>query len=454
MDKDLSLAMLNVLKLQSSKFQSTEDLIQYMDDANAALETVKKILLEAGPPVKILERCFHMLIDFYDADWCGALNADLDLDIFTPVWWDDAREGFLAETLFHEFEIPQRFSRWKNALKRKELVVIEDAEAIRDIYPEEYANYQRLDVHSVIGAPYYKGSTGFLVVRNPKRYMDETLPLVMTSYIVAAETHDIRLMLATEHQFTSEDIKNKNDVIISLFGGLTIATSIGTIQPKDISGRSIASIIAMMALDPEHGLPTYMIERRLYPDDLPTTLAGRVKNQIYHFRKDFGSTFINGSLIETGQNGYFFSKDLNIRTDLQMFDDFIRQSKAETDPVRKAFLIRQAVKLYKGGVFPEAESEEWLRPVSMRYLERYLAAIYKLCELLYDQKDYSRIHEYVVQALKEAPEEEKLYYWMIISLRKRDMVELARKTLEAAKSALDEEYYDLLVEQLNGFKKP
>ena len=454
MDKDLSLAMLNILKLQSSKFQSTEELIQYMDDANAALETVKKILLEAGPPVKILERCFHMLIDFYDADWCGALNADLDLDIFTPVWWDDAREGFLAETLFHEFEIPQRFSRWKNALKKKELVIIEDSEAIKDIYPEEYANYQRLDVHSVIGAPYYKGSTGFLVVRNPKRYMEETLPLVMTSYIVAAETHDIRLMLATEHQFTSEDIKNKNDVIISLFGGLTIATSIGTIQPKDISGRSIASIIAMMALDPEHGLPTYMIERRLYPDDLPTTLAGRVKNQIYHFRKDFGSTFINGSLIETGQNGYFFSKDLNIRTDLQMFDDFIRQSKAETDPVRKAFLIRQAVKLYKGGVFPEAESEEWLRPVSMRYLERYLAAIYKLCELLYDQKDYSRIHEYVVQALKEAPEEEKLYYWMIISLRKRDMVELARKTLEAAKSALDEEYYDLLVEQLNGFKKP
>ena len=99
MDKDLSLAMLNVLKLQSSKFQSTEDLIQYMDDANAALETVKKILLEAGPPVKILERCFHMLIDFYDADWCGALNADLDLDIFTPVWWDDAREGGLVKRI-------------------------------------------------------------------------------------------------------------------------------------------------------------------------------------------------------------------------------------------------------------------------------------------------------------------------------------------------------------------
>ena len=454
MDENINLAMLKLLQQQSSQFHSTEEFTQYMKDADEALETVKRILLEDGPPNKVLERCFHMLIVFYDADWCGALNADLDLDIFTPVWWDDAREGFLAETLFNEFEIPQKFSRWKNALNRKELVIIEDAEKIKDVYPEEYANYQRLDVHSVIGAPYYKGSTGFLVVRNPKRYLHQTLPLMMTSYIVAAETHDIRLMLATEHQFTSEDIRDKNDVIISLFGGLTIATSIGTIQPKDISGKAIASIIVMMALDPEHGLPTYMIERRLYPDDPPSTLAGRVKNQIYHFRKDFGSTFTNGSLIETGQNGYFFSKDLNIRTDLQMFDDFIRQSKAETDPARKTFLIRQALKLYKGGVFPEAESEEWLRPVNMRYLERYLAAVYKLCELLYDQKDYSRIHEYAAQALKEAPEEEKLYYWMIISLRKRDMVELARKTLEAAKTALDEEYYDLLVEHLNGFRKP
>ena len=59
-----------------------------------------------------------------------------------------------------------------------------------------------------------------------------------------------------------------------------------------------------------------------------------------------------------------------------------------------------------------------------------------------------------LEAQESAPEEEKLYYWMIISLRKRDMVELAKKALETAKNTLDEEYYDLLVEQLNGFRKP
>ena len=119
MDENLRLALLEALQQQTSQFQSIEEFMEYMKDAEIALKTVKKILLEDGPPEKVLERCFHMLIVFYDADWCGALNADLDLDIFTPVWWEDAREGFLARTLFNEFEISQKFSRWKNALKKK-----------------------------------------------------------------------------------------------------------------------------------------------------------------------------------------------------------------------------------------------------------------------------------------------------------------------------------------------
>ena len=45
-----------------------------------------------------------------------------------------------------------------------------------------------------------------------------------------------------------------------------------------------------------------------------------------------------------------------------------------------------------------------------------------------------------LEAQESAPEEEKLYYWMIISLRKRDMVELAKKALETAKNTLDEEF--------------
>lgn len=97
MDENLGLALLRDLQQQSSQFHNTDEFMQYMKDADIALETVKNILLEDGPPEKVLQRCFHMLIVFYDADWCGALNADLDLDIFTPVWWDVFCKYFLAK---------------------------------------------------------------------------------------------------------------------------------------------------------------------------------------------------------------------------------------------------------------------------------------------------------------------------------------------------------------------
>ena len=64
MDENLSLAILRDLQQQSSQFHNTDEFMQYMKDADIALETVKNILLEDGPPEKVLQRCFHMLIVF------------------------------------------------------------------------------------------------------------------------------------------------------------------------------------------------------------------------------------------------------------------------------------------------------------------------------------------------------------------------------------------------------
>ena len=74
MDEKLRLALLEALQQQTSQFHNTDEFMQYMKDADVALETVKNILLEDGSPEKVLQRCFHMLIAFYDADWCAVLQ--------------------------------------------------------------------------------------------------------------------------------------------------------------------------------------------------------------------------------------------------------------------------------------------------------------------------------------------------------------------------------------------
>ena len=158
------------LQMHRDKFSSDAEFFAYLHDSSTALESVQKILLEDGYPERVLERCMRMLLQYYDADWCGAVNADLDVGIWTPVWWVYAVEGFQAPTLFHEFEIPSSYANWVDALKNNLPIRVEDTENVKEIDPEEYANYKRLEVRSVLGVPYYKGGTGFLVIRNPKSY--------------------------------------------------------------------------------------------------------------------------------------------------------------------------------------------------------------------------------------------------------------------------------------------
>lgn len=441
------------LEMHRDKFDSDAEFFAYLRDSSNALETVQKILLEDGHPERVLERCMRMLLVYYDADWCGTINADLEVGIWTPVWWVDAEAGFQAKTLFHEFELPSSYAHWVEALNSNHPVIVENVEAMMDQDPEEYANYKRLEVKSVLGVPYYKGSTGFLIVRNPKRYFFQLTPLVMTSYIVAAETNDIRLILANQNQITSEGIREKNDVVISMFGGMTISSYYGTIKGRDISD-GIVRILAYLALQPKKEAKSYQIGEALYPNEDSISSANKIKNLIYHFRKDYSILFDqNSRLVETVNNTYLLDPNLNITTDCTLFDSLLKEAKTEHDTTRKIFLLRQATKLYKGDLLPEIASEPWLMLTATHYTEKYLKLSIQLCKLLYDQKDYCRCQEQALEALKHIPGSRKLYYWLIRSVKARDLTGFAASMQKNAEKTLEPYDYQLLLQELGKDKK-
>lgn len=110
---------------------------------------------------------------FYDGDWCGILNLQKDLDAWTPLHWYNAATGGMTETEhFYEYEVITQYPQWKKAVEDRTIICIRNLDQVADAYPMELEHYHRLQVRSVIAVPYYKGSTGFLVVRNLQRYMD------------------------------------------------------------------------------------------------------------------------------------------------------------------------------------------------------------------------------------------------------------------------------------------
>lgn len=445
MNSHESTTFLNNPKELRQQFPDDASFADYLEASRNAMDTVQKLLYEYKNPNEILQDCLQVLIDFYQADWCGMLNTDLEIGAWTPIWWIDAVQGFLSPTHIKGFEIPEDYTQWVEALENRQVISIRNIEELKESHPDEYRNYQRLNVNRVLGAPYYRGSTGFVVIRNPKRYDFQLTPLTMIAYIAATETNELRMMIANQHRLTSEDIRNKNDVVISTFGGLGITTFYGSIEEKDLSINGIGKIIALLAINKGHALSPMKIADTLFSEHDTNAAIISIKNYIYHFRKDYDYLFHDGSkLITTLSNGYALDQNLNIHLDYELLDMFYEAAKKVPDPQQKIFYLRQALKFYKGDLLPNLSDELWLHGLRMHYLSTFLTLTEKLCGLLYDQKDYVRVHEYAAQGLLFAPSSEMMFCWMIRSLNARHMTEIANRELTAARSVLGEASYQHL----------
>ena len=104
-------------------------------DMLAMLETN---LHASDDPKEISHSAMKMACDFYQADWCGFLIADLDLGLWTPYWWYNTNPQDRTELLTDEYESATKLPRWIAAMQDNTKVMLRDVNAIKDEAPEEY----------------------------------------------------------------------------------------------------------------------------------------------------------------------------------------------------------------------------------------------------------------------------------------------------------------------------
>ena len=71
---------------------SLED-IQYALGFEHALRSLESQLHNTDNPEVIALEMLVAAVEFYDGDWCGVVEADLEVGAWTPLWWYDRRTG-------------------------------------------------------------------------------------------------------------------------------------------------------------------------------------------------------------------------------------------------------------------------------------------------------------------------------------------------------------------------
>ena len=344
--------------------------------------------------------------DFYDAEWCGLIIGDVDAGIFYPYWWTSKECGKMAQSRFDEFL--QDYDTWRNAMINGKTVVLSGLNRKKEgVTVSEFRHYQKLDVKSVIGIPlFHHKPCGFMIIKNPERYADQTIMLAVLSYVILncwKEQQNLEALRLQLKQPCAE-LKTEQDVYLRLFGELELHTLKGQVSAQTLNSPKGWRLISYLALH-QKAIPLRTVAEALssdtdteYAQNALRVVMSRMKSRLESVLDPTQPLVINTSY------GYRMNEYYNLLSDLQEFEQHIAKAKAQPDISPRIEEYKKVVKLYRGPVYMEAAHEHWLMPVAEHYAIEYLFAVNHLLRDLAELKDYASVQHFAAKALMLEPE--------------------------------------------------
>ncbi len=399
-----------------------EDLAQYDDEflrycvEREQVETrLESTLHQTDDPEEIMNTTLKAVCDFYGGDWAGIMDIDMDTRIWRPLHWTYA-EGTVdkMKERLNGLEDAEPIPRWIESVRNASPIVLSDTADLEVSNPDEYALYRRLDVNAVIASPFSPNPTGFLVIRNPIRYLKHPEALFVFAYVLHRALAQQFCMEREEIVEEMHPMKLPYDVYISFFGDLEIRTAGGTLTEQTINWRKTTQVITYLLLKPERAHSPQEIHEHLYPDEAFDGNTNSIRGSIYRFSAMFAKqTGQAERLIVRNGSGYQRNPKLRITTDIEEFDACIQAVKSATDAEERISMLRKAVDLYKGAVLMYSKEQIWLKDITFHYEARYIRTVERLLHELSLKSDYGSVVRYAGNALELYPGNGLLVYWFV-----------------------------------------
>ena len=423
--------------------------IRYCIEQEQVVSALEANLHTSDDPQEIAMQTLKTACAFYGGDWAGILEVDLDLGVWTPVWWYNPGIKDRTTQLMREFENAAVMPTWIKSMEQGRSINITDINEFKDSRPEEYAVYQRLRVQSVIAAPFAPNPMGFLVIRNPSRYAARPSMMNVLAYVLHRAMAQQKTLDSAKLSLSPEAIQNDKDIIINFFGDMEICTCQGILREKDFNSPKSSRVVTYLMLNRRAAHPPLAIHSALWPDDNtdPDAIGSNIRGCIYRFRQAF-ALISKHPLIESTTGGYRINPELNIMTDIDQFERLTKAAQQAVSVSQRVSLLKQAVEFYRGPLFKAASDEHWIIGQVNHYRIQYASLVNELLTELATAKDYTCVHHYAQMSIRIMPGNLRAYYWLIISLCYIGTLDLARQEWMRAKDALTVEEHEALTAML------
>lgn len=426
--------------------------IQYALELEQLLSLLEEAMHSSDDPKTIVLEAMKTACEFYQADWCGFLEVDLDLNIWAPLVWYNPNPNDKTTDVINEYESVEFMPRWIQAMKEDNPVIIRDIDTIQEQNAYEYELFCRMNVNSLIAVPITPRPCGFLVIRNPKRYPKKSSMLRMLGVVILSNINQHRFLESARKRYSPTAIRNDKDIVMNFFGKLEIFTSTGMMEEDEFNAPKICRVVTFLLFNPGAHTP-WEIAAALWPNDESSreAISSNIRGLLYRFHNKF-SMISNYRLVESVYGGYRINPELHITTDLEQFDNCMEAIQSAGNTMMRIEFLKQAVNIYRGPVFASARDEFWISDTVSEYHMQYIGIVNELLSCLAENNDVANVHKYARIALKLEPGNVTAHYWKIYSLYLSGAVQMAKSEVNHAKEVLTDEEYEELITQLKKLK--
>lgn len=401
-------------------------------------------------PKEICEYVMKQICDFYDADYVGILEGDFDMGNWFFRWWYRKGEEGVDQMDKENLALPAEYiyhaPTWVKAFKKNDVILVKNVEQIKETSPSEYALYQRLQASAVIGCPFYKHSTGFVVVKNPKRYFYQHYLLRMFTYVLMMELNEYKLVTTIQSNSAFADDDDENEYRMNIFNGIQITHGDEICQHDAFAPEEIELLTYLAIRDFERVVSARNLEELVW-EGKNATGGQKARHAISGIRKRH-SMLSENQFIETAGKGYRFNSDSNVSIDIQEFlklESLL--SVVHTDKEKKR-ILREIIRLYNGPILLTKDSPSWMDSYSHHFQNRYLKNVNHLLKLYYEDQDYGNLHKYAEISMAVIPNNEVGFYWKLRTYNLLGDISHADSLMEVAENALPDETFARLKKRL------
>ena len=220
---------------------------EYVENFEATLTGLEAGLRGGGNPGLIVDKCLDIARSFYDCDSAALVETNLELGYGVCVS-EHCKEGVVSYEgrviNVTADETPYLYEK----IMHNDVFDVQEPKDSQVLSPYENGIMNKMSIQVLAVAPYYKRTSGYIYIRNPRRYVGLYGMLQALSYVCATERNEFKLMDRLNMAASQKKCKTDSDVFIKVFGGLSITTHFGTLTESEITSSLAVRLVAYLLL--------------------------------------------------------------------------------------------------------------------------------------------------------------------------------------------------------------